>query len=79
MRCTRTTTLGLDMNEPECNLQEEILNLAETARREGLGSKVYKMLNEYGLNFTELYIKPNKVYTEEDRKRLMLLKIKHEL
>jgi hypothetical protein len=67
------------MNEPECNLRQEILNLAETARREGLGSKVYKMLNEYGLNFTELYIKPNKVYTEEDRKRLMLLKIKHEL
>ena len=67
------------MSEPKIDLEHELYLLAQHAKKEGLGSKFYQVLNEFGLNPIELYINHNRVYTEEDRKRLLLLKIKHEI
>jgi len=39
--------------------------------------KIYKVLTEQGLNPTQFYIHMDKILTENDRKKLMLVRLVH--
>jgi hypothetical protein len=41
--------------------------------------KIYKLLTQEGLNPTQFYITKDKVISEEDRKKLLIVRIKHEI
>ena len=65
------------MNETTHEILNDLTKLVEAAGREGCIGSLYQELNQLDMNPMTFYLHSNQEFTEEDKKKLMLLKIKY--
>jgi len=62
---------------PYETLHQEVYDMIDNIEDDKQKIKIYKALSEQGLNPTQFYIHLDKILTENDRKKLLLVRLVH--